>query len=101
MSSRIVHNSLFANRVGTARLAGESAPQPISRLEVTLVGLIALAMSTGLLLRLPYRSPVTNILLSGLAFVVGRHAEGCRNGKEYNEPEVGFLQPGGCDNIYE
>lgn len=67
MSSRIVHNALFTNRVRPAKLARESSPQPITNSEVAVVGLIALAMYTGLLLRLPYRSPVTNILFSGFA----------------------------------
>jgi hypothetical protein len=73
MSSRIVNNArnpdgaLFANRARPACLAGQSAPEPVSNLEVAVVGLIALAMYTGLLLRLPYRSPVTNILFSGVA----------------------------------
>lgn len=67
MSSRIVHNWLFAERVRPARPARESTPQPVSNLEVALVGLTALAMYTGLLLRLPYRSPVTNVLFSALA----------------------------------
>ncbi|MFY9608105.1 MAG: hypothetical protein WAU45_05750 [Blastocatellia bacterium] len=67
MSSRIVPTALFDNRVKPARLVQESAPQKISNREVALVGLLALVMYTGLLLRLPYRSPVTNILFSGLA----------------------------------
>lgn len=67
MSSKIVPNAFFANRVKPARLAQESTSQTVSNMEVALVGLLALAMYTGLLLRLPYRSPVTNILFSGLA----------------------------------
>lgn len=67
MSSKIVPAALFANRVKPARVAQDSTSQTVSSVEVALVGLLALAVYTGLLLRLPYRSPVTNILFSALA----------------------------------
>jgi hypothetical protein len=45
----------------------ETSPHPISAGEVALASLAALAIFTLLLLRLPYRMPVTNIVLSAIA----------------------------------
>lgn len=51
-----------ARRVATAK---PPAPPAIGKGEVLLAGLVALAMFTGLLLRLPYRSAPLNTLLAG------------------------------------
>jgi hypothetical protein len=57
----------FSNRVKAAVVAEKSESQRIGKPEVVAAGMLALAGYTVLLLRLPYRSPVTNILLSTLA----------------------------------
>ena len=57
----------FSNRVKAAVVAEKLESQRIGKAEVVLAGILALAGYTLLLLRLPYRSPVTNILLSALA----------------------------------
>lgn len=67
MSSKIVPTALFAYRAEPARSAQEPASQAVTNAEIALVAVLALAMYTGLLLRLPYRSPVTNTLFSVLA----------------------------------
>lgn len=67
MSAKIALNTFFVNQVKPAQSAQESSSPTVTKMEAALVGLVALAMYTGLLLRLPYRSPVINILFSGLA----------------------------------
>jgi len=57
----------FSNRVKAAVVAEKSESERTGKAEVVLAGILALAGYTLLLLRLPYRSPVTNILLSALA----------------------------------
>lgn len=59
--------TVSSNQVKPAGAARQSAPQRIGPGEVLLAGISALAVFTLLLLRLPYRSPITNILLSALA----------------------------------
>jgi uncharacterized membrane protein YjdF len=67
MLFNLVSTAESSNTVEPARSAEESSSQRISAGEVLLAGMSALAIYTVLLLRLPYRSPVTNILLSTLA----------------------------------
>jgi len=57
----------FDTRVAPAGSIEEPRSHKISAWEILLAGLSALAIFTVLLLRLPYRSPVTNILLSTFA----------------------------------
>lgn len=57
----------YSNSVKAAVVAEKSKSQRIGKPEVVVAGMLALAGFTVLLLRLPYRSPVTNILLSTLA----------------------------------
>ena len=57
----------FSNSVKPAEVAEGSQPQRIGKPEVVVAGMLALAGYTVLLLRLPYRSPVTNLLLSTVA----------------------------------
>lgn len=57
----------FSNRVKAAVVAEKSESRKIGKPEVVVAGMLALAGYTVLFLRLPYRSPVTNILLSTLA----------------------------------
>lgn len=57
----------FSNRVKPAVVTEGSQSQRIGKPEVAVAGMLALAGYTVLLLRLPYRSPVTNLLLSTLA----------------------------------
>lgn len=57
----------FSNRVKAAVVAEKSESQRIGKPEVIVAGMSALAVYTVLLLRLPYRSPVTNFLLSAFA----------------------------------
>ena len=57
----------YSNTVEAAVVAEKSKSQRIGKPEVVVAGMLALAGFTVLLLRLPYRSPVTNILLSTLA----------------------------------
>ena len=57
----------FSNRVKPAVVTEGSQSQRIGKPEVVVAGMLALAGYTVLLLRLPYRSPVTNLLLSTLA----------------------------------
>ena len=54
-------------RIDPADSIKDSASHRIAPLEVLIAGISALAIYTALLLRLPYRSPVTNILLTTLA----------------------------------
>ena len=67
MVYKVVPITESVNRVGTTELIKESAARHITPVEALLVCLSALAIFTVLLLRLPYRSPPTNILLSILA----------------------------------
>jgi uncharacterized membrane protein YjdF len=67
MSAKIVPNVFFASRGKTSQSAQSSTARPVSKMEGAIVGLLALAMYTGLLLRLPYRSPVINTLFSACA----------------------------------
>lgn len=57
----------FSNRVKAAVVAEKSESQRIGKPEVIVAGMLALAVYTVLLLRLPYRSPVTNFLLATFA----------------------------------
>lgn len=57
----------FYTRFAPAGSIEEPRSHEISTWEILLAGLSALAIFTVLLLRLPYRSPVTNILLSTFA----------------------------------
>lgn len=67
MSAKITLNTFFVNRVKPAQSARESRSPRVSKMEAALVVLVSLAMYTGLLLRLPYRSPVINTLFSACA----------------------------------
>jgi len=57
----------FSNKVKPAAVAEKPESQRTGKAEVVVAGMLALAGYTVLLLRLPYRSPVTNTLLSALA----------------------------------
>lgn len=69
MLDKLVPTAAPSNKVQPAGAGQESASQKISPGEVLLAGMSALAVFTVLLLRLPYRLPVTNILLSTLALL--------------------------------
>jgi len=67
MSEKLVTTAESLSPVGRAEARERSASHLISPGEVALAGLSALAVFTVLLLRLPYRLPGINILLSTLA----------------------------------
>jgi hypothetical protein len=67
MLYKLVPTTEFYTRTEPAGSVEGSASHRIRAGEVLLAGLSALALFTVLLLRLPYRSPVTNALLSALA----------------------------------
>jgi hypothetical protein len=67
MVYKLVPTTESFNRVEATNLIKESASHRITAGEALLASLSALAIFTVLLLRLPYRSPVSNILLSTLA----------------------------------
>jgi hypothetical protein len=67
MLYKLVPTAESFNRVESAGSIEGSASHRITTGEILLAGMSALAIFTVLLLRLPYRSPVTNILLTALA----------------------------------
>jgi hypothetical protein len=67
MLSKVVPTAAFTEKTGPATSLDGSRTRPLGSGEVILVGLSAISVFTVLLLRLPYRLPVTNILLSTLA----------------------------------
>lgn len=67
MLSKVLPTSAFKDKTETASSVNGSRSRPIGSGEALLVGLSAITVFTVLLLRLPYRLPLTNILLSTLA----------------------------------
>ena len=67
MSSKLVTSAGFSEQSGAVPIADQPESPKITRAEVFLAGLLALAGYTALLLKLPYRTPVLNCLYSGLA----------------------------------
>jgi uncharacterized membrane protein YjdF len=67
MFSKVLHATTLTQRVDRVELVDGAARQRIESKEVLLVGIFALSVFTLLLLRLPYRAPLTNLLLSTLA----------------------------------
>jgi len=67
MSSKSVRREGVSEVPEDVPIAAEPQSPKISKAEVFLAGLLALAGYTALLLKLPYRTPVLNCLYSGLA----------------------------------
>jgi uncharacterized membrane protein YjdF len=68
MSSKLIASQRLSKDDEALPSAGKPELSEISKEEVLLVGVLALAGYTALLLKLPYRAPVLNALYSGLAF---------------------------------
>src|SRR5687767_8377092 len=67
MSGSLIPTIIASAKIHSLPVTEATASRRISTGEVLLVGTVALAMYTGLLLRLPYRAVPINSLLSGIA----------------------------------
>lgn len=67
MLSKVLPSAALTDKAEPERAVDNSPSRPLGPGEVLLVGLTAITVFTVLLLRLPYRLPVTNIFLSTLA----------------------------------
>ena len=64
MSAHSITGSAGRERSRTSDESSKSAPRELTGMEILLVGLLALAIDTTLLLRMPYRHPVANSVYS-------------------------------------